>query len=170
MREILLSKKGKNRGKYVALVDDDVYENLNIYNWRCTSINGYTYAVRSFKDENGKCRVLSMHREIMKNPKGFLVDHWDRNGLNNQKINLRVSTKSQNNSNRRSMVGSVSKYLGVSLYKKTKKWVAFISHSGLNKNIHLGYHNTEEGAALAYNDAALKYHGEFANLNIIQNI
>jgi len=108
-----------------------------------------------------------MHREIMNPEDNFVIDHIDKDGLNNQKSNLRKATVSQNNSNRRSQVGSKSKYLGVSFYKKTSKWVAFISYGGRNKNKHLGYHKTEKEAALAYNNAALKYHGEFANINKI---
>jgi len=55
------------------------------------------------------------------------------------------------------------KYLGVSYNRKYIR--AKISVNG--KNINLGYFKTEIDAAIAYNEAAIKYHGEFANLNKI---
>lgn len=58
-----------------------------------------------------------------------------------------------------------SKYVGVSRVGDNK-WKAYISVN--KKRINLGNHNTEVGAAIAYNEAALKYFGKNANLNIIQ--
>ena len=37
----------------------------------------------------------------------------------------------------------------------------------IKKEIHLGHFKTKEEAAIAYNNAAIKYHGEFASLNVI---
>lgn len=61
-----------------------------------------------------------------------------------------------------------SKYVGVTIAdkKRNKKWMARIVVD--KKTIHLGKFYTEEEAALAYNEAALKYFGENARLNIIE--
>lgn len=59
-----------------------------------------------------------------------------------------------------------SKYKGVCFAKFFKKWKADIQ---VNKKVyHLGYYENELDAAKAYNDAALKYFGEFACINIIE--
>lgn len=58
-----------------------------------------------------------------------------------------------------------SQYLGVSWFKRDACWKAFIYVD--KKQKHLGYYQSEIDAARAYNVAALKYHGEFARLNII---
>lgn len=113
-----------------------------------------------------------MHAVIM-NTVGTekLVDHKDHNGLNNQKSNLRVCTKSENMANRYSVKGSSSSFLGVSMYvdkrniKKNIKWVANIRKN--NKTTFLGYFQSEIEAAKAYNKKAKELHGEFARLNII---
>lgn len=90
-------------------------------------------------------------------------------GLNNQKSNLRNCTQKQNNANKLNTCNL--NYLGVSFYnpkrKKAKPFRATIWVEG--GNIHLGTFSTAEEAALAYNNAAIKYRGEFANLNIIEN-
>jgi hypothetical protein len=91
----------------------------------------------------------------------ILVDHKDNNGLNNQKYNLRVCTQWQNlrNSTRRS--NNTSGFKGVSRFRN--KWISRIRTD--EGRICLGTFNTPEEAAIAYDEAALKYHGEFANLN-----
>lgn len=63
------------------------------------------------------------------------------------------------------MKNSSSKYLGVGWHKVTQKWAAKIRVKGVDK--HLGVFMCEDKAALTYNKAAVRYFGEFANLNII---
>jgi len=94
------------------------------------------------------------------------VDHEDRNTLNDRIENLRAATHSQNMKNRGSARNSTSKYLGVNLNKALNKWAAGIRINKTRK--HLGYFLIEREAALAYNREAVRYHKEFANLNIIQ--
>lgn len=102
--------------------------------------------------------------------KGFLpkiVDHENRNTLDDRIENLRPADYSKNNKNRTSNKNSSSKYLGVyfTLHCKARNWCARIKGNGAY--LHLGYFLTEIEAALMYNKAAVKYHKEFANLNII---
>lgn len=82
-------------GKF-ALVDDDMFEELNKFSW---CLNG-GYAIRGYS-KNGKQAKLKMHRVIMNTPKGMDTDHIDNNKLNNQRNNLRVCTRSQNCMNRK---------------------------------------------------------------------
>lgn len=95
------------------------------------------------------------------------VDHKDRNRLNNYPDNLRDSTTSQNNANKGSYSGSVSKYKGVNFIhrgnKGKKRWQARIAFKGKRQS--LGYYHTDEDAARAYDVAAKKLHGAFAVLN-----
>ena len=107
-----------------------------------------------------------MHRELLPVPPGFETDHIDGNGLNNQKDNLRISTRSQNAANSKIRVGGSSEFKGVAWNKRCRKWRATI---GVERQVkHLGLFKIEEKAALAYNTAALKYFGEFARLNIVE--
>lgn len=88
-----------------------------------------------------------------------LVDHKNRNRLDNRRDNLRYATRSQNCINRLST--SKSGYRGV--YLVQGRWVAEIKYEKQRK--FLGGFTTKEKAAIAYNVAAIKYHGEFAILN-----
>lgn len=92
-----------------------------------------------------------------------MVDHIDRDSTNNKIENLRAATRSQNQKNRTSAKNSTSKHLGV--HQHCEKWQSAINING--KKVHLGSFKTEEEAAIAYNNAAVKYHGDFANINII---
>ncbi len=55
-----------------------------------------------------------MHRQIMDPPKGKVVDHKNRNRLDNTRINLRVCTHAENTQNARNIQGTYSRYKGVS--------------------------------------------------------
>lgn len=161
MKEIRLSKQGyKHSGDYVTIVDDDMFEYLNQYRWYALAGGGQFYAVRSFRNEDGKKCQRFMHREIMKTPDDLLCDHKDRNCLNNQRFNLRNCDKRQNSANRRAY--GTSKYLGVHL-KDGKYPIAQIRTNG--RQIYIGMFKTEEEAARAYDRKALEVFGEFANLN-----
>jgi hypothetical protein len=117
-----------------------------------------------------KGKHIYEHKVIFLWHKGYLpkvVDHEDTNRLNNNIENLREATRRQNNCNRSSAKGSSSKYLGVHKIIGRNAFQAAIRVN--RKPIHLGNFKSENEAALAYNRGAVKYHGEFANLNIISN-
>jgi hypothetical protein len=84
-----------------------------------------------------------------------IVDHKDRNSLNNNIENLRELTNSQNlrNSDKRKKGSSI--YKGVSWHKQAKKWIAYFYIN--NKLNHLGLFENEDDAGQAVNDAIRKY-------------
>ena len=95
-------------------------------------------------------------------PKEY-IDHINCVRDDNRWENLREANRSQNNSNVKPRKNSLSKYKGVSWHKKNASWRARISVN--NNSIALGYFSSELEAAKAYNEAAKKYHGEYAYLN-----
>lgn len=156
----------------VALVDDEDYEWLSQWKWYVIkkTVKGKFYgfyAARTvrFLKSNGKLvkRTIFMHREILETPDGFLTDHIDHNGLNNQRVNLRIALPFQNQGNRLGNRLSKSQYKGVSWHKEKHKWQSKIKTKVKIK--HLGYFESEIDAALAYDKAAKEVFGEFAYLN-----
>lgn len=146
----------------VALVDDEDFEYLNQWKWHAHREVNNIYAFRTPKYNE----VIRMHRVVLNvTDKNIEVDHRDRNGLNNQKYNLRKATHAQNGANRRPSKNSTSKYLGVYWSRERNRWCASISKN--YKTYLIGRFITEEEAALAYNKKAIELHGEFANLNQI---
>lgn len=76
--------------------------------------------------------------------------------------NWRWATRTQQNINQRLSVTNKSGYRGV-CKRPDGKWWAYIRYQ--KRTIHLGYFAIPEEAAVAYNIAALKYHGKDAMLN-----
>ena len=149
------------QGKF-AQVDDADFEWLSQWKWH---FNG-RYAAR--RDYDGvlrgtKGKMVFMHRQINKTPAGFDTDHRDGNKLNNQRYNFRTVTEHQNGMNISPWHGN--KYKGFYFDKKRNVFQVRIKY--MYKFIYLGHRETELDAALLYNEGALKYHGEFARLNII---
>jgi hypothetical protein len=99
----------------------------------------------------------------MNEPAGLLVDHRNGIGLDNRRANLRLATNSQNGCNKPKKKNTSSQFIGVSFHKKAGKWACFIRNKG--RRTWLGSFESEIDAARAYDEAAKKYHGEFARLN-----
>lgn len=95
---------------------------------------------------------LIMKKHFGETPKGMVIDHIDRNGLNNCKSNLRFITLSNSMLNtRKRLRPTTSKYKGVYFHKISNKWASSF------KNKHLGLFETEELAFKAYKKASKDY-------------
>lgn len=156
MREIPLTQG------YVALVDDEDYEEVSRFRWYVRVNKQYAYASRKIK-VGGKWVEVHMHRVLLNAQDGMVVDHIDGNGLNNLKGNLRLATISGNNHNSRIRKDNTSGYKGVHWNSRASKWRAEIRLNGKVK--FLGYFDDPIEAAKTRDKAAVELHGEFAKLN-----
>lgn len=153
MKNITLTNGG------CSLVSDEDFDEVSKYKWyRKRGENKREDAVRTTDG-------VKMSRFIMNPPKDMVVDHADGNTLNNMRENLRICTQAENGRN--SLIKTnTSGMRGVHWHKGAKKWVAKISVDYERK--FLGYFDSLGDAGRAYNEAAKKYHGEFAKLNYIE--
>lgn len=157
----------------VAIVDADDFDELSKYKWFAQrkpqkGFPDYFYACRQERSEGGKGRrqrVVMMHNQIMPPPPGMVVDHRNRNGLDNRKENLRHATNSQNMQNKRYRDKGLPR--GVSKIKISGRFRARIRDNGVL--ISLGCFDTAEEAARAYDKASLMLHGEFGIRNFAAN-
>lgn len=157
MKEIPLT-----RGKS-AIVDDGDYDHVmnSNYKWYAMKKDEVYYAYGVNKSDDS--RIL-MHRLILNfPPRG--IDHIDRNGLNNSRSNLREASQTQNLGNSKIHKNNKCGFKGVYYEVESGKYRARIcfNHQGHC----LGRYDNPEEAAKAYNNAAQKYFGEFARLNIL---
>jgi hypothetical protein len=149
MREIVLTNG------MITQVDDCDFALLSKRKWQAKQGQNTWYAVRSDH--------VRMHRLILDAPSGIEVDHIDGNGLNNQRCNLRLATKDQNQHNSVIRSDNTSGLKGVHLDKRSGSWVAQITVRG--KTLHLGCFVKAKDAARRYDDKARELFGGFAKTN-----
>lgn len=138
-------KKVKLTQNKYAVVDDDDFERINKNKWYyCTT----GYARRSKYLPKYKSKGILMHREITKAKDDQLVDHINRDRLDNRKSNLRLVNDSLNGLNRKTQVNNTSGYRGVYWSKQKNKWQAVISIE--KKRVHLGFFKDKKKAHIAY--------------------
>ncbi len=152
----------------VALVDEEDYERLLSFKWYAwiNPPRSTFYAVRSIRIHGKKsAQRIYMHRVITDAQRGEIIDHINRNSLDNRRANLRRVSQHQSTLNRRLLMASnTSGFRGVTPRRRGRAWYAQITVN--YRNIYLGTFDSPEEAAVAYDAAALKYYGpEFAQLN-----
>ena len=140
------------QGKF-ALVDNDMFDCLNQFNWYC---NAQGYAVREQSLGNNKSRIIRMHRLINQTPNEMDTDHIDRDRLNNQKVNLRTVTHQQNMFNLTLAKNNKSGIRGIGWHTESKKWRAYIQIK--RKSIHLGLFFNLKDAIKVRQQAEQIYH------------
>lgn len=143
----------------IATVDAVDVEKVNSCNWSLHR-GGEGKPVYARGKPYWSSSKVYMHRLILCFP-FFEVDHKNGNGLDNRRCNLRAAINGGNQCNRRG-VGGASKHKGVYLNRQGK-WCAQIAKC--RQRYCLGTFDSEVEAAIAYNDAAIRLHGEFAKLN-----
>lgn len=161
----------KTTNNFEVIVDKEDLDNLSKHKWYASS-DGYTHYALTTLKLNGrgktgkpKYKRISIHRMLLNAKKGQIIDHINRNGLDNRKANLRFCTIAQNTMN------SVNKTLlrGVFFIKDEAKivngnrWQAAIRENGKTKI--LGVFKNPIDAAIEWDIAARHHHKEFANLN-----
>jgi hypothetical protein len=139
---------------FYAYVDAADYEWLSQWTWHL--YNGY-----AGRREKGK--LIFMHRQIARPPKGMVVDHHNRNRMDNTRANLRVCTPQENGRNKGKRAGASSRFVGVFYCKASGKWRAHIWFEG--GYVSIGYFTDEVEAARAYDRKAVELFGATARLN-----
>jgi hypothetical protein len=163
--------KSPKYGEKIVLFDDEDYNLINNYKWYINFVRGKFYVI-SVKRKNNVVSQYKIHRVILGvTNSNIKIDHINNDGLDNRKINLRIATVAENSRNVGANKTSTTGYKGVYLYKNNNKnrgkYTATLRYN--SKKIFGGYFATAELAALKYNELSLKYHGNFAYLNIIPN-
>lgn len=136
------------KNEKVVFIDEEDHDKIKHLSW----IYDGSYVVHS-SWINHRSIKLYLHRFIMEAKAGQIVDHINRNKLDNRRANLRFVTKSQNNRNANKRIDSTQPFRGIEL-KPSGKWAAKISRGGVS--YHLGLYETAEQASLAYQKAVEK--------------
>jgi hypothetical protein len=136
----------------IIIVDDSITETVD---WAKCKIqkngrNSYVLAGSTY-----------LHSIVLGSKRGQMVDHINRNGLDNRRVNLRLCTYGQNRQRAIQTIAPNSGYRGVK--QQRHRWMARIWANG--KLHYLGMFGTADEAAKVYDEAARARFGEYAYTN-----
>ncbi len=143
------------------IIDIEDVPLVTSYNWFSKKSGSYFYAYAHHEHDK---KVL-LHRLVLNAKSTDVVDHKNRNTLDNRKTNLRICSKAENNRNsKKNIRGTSSIYKGVTK-RPSGRFGVYINYN--KKPLCLGTYDTEKEAAIVYNNKAVELFGEYANLNKI---
>lgn len=149
-------------GKIIAYakVDDEDLERLSKFRW---NMGGWGYVVAS-GHRIAKGLIVRLHREVLglERGDGKVVDHINRDRLDNRKANLRLANNSQNAHNAISWAHNTSGHRGVCWDKSSNSWKVQVKING--KNLHVSRHKSLEDAVEAARQARAAIHPSFQPL------
>lgn len=129
------------------LCDIEDWERLKNHHWH---LNAVGYAASGTTDKS-----MLFHKEVT-GTKSEIIDHINRNKLDNRKENLRIADKRINTINRELQPNNTTGHKGVYLDKRYNTWFARITVLG--ETIHLGTYKTKEEAIRARIEGEEKYY------------
>jgi AP2 domain len=141
-----------------AIVDAADFDWLNQWNWRAK----WGVTTKSFYAARG-LETIYMQRQILDCKENEQADHRNHDTLDNRRGNLRKCTCAENRRNNRMYVTNTTGFRGVSWCEEERGFLAQICAGEMR--LRLGVFKTVVEAAKAYDKAAGKLHGEFAQLN-----
>lgn len=164
--------KHQKFGEFKTIIDPSDVLSVSEHIWtvsvRDLKKYGRVYFHAHIRQPDGSLKTVELHRFIMGDPDGMMVDHREpEETLNNRRSNLRVATHKENTRNSRKQAPAFSGYKGVSIERKSNCLVVTIRTDEGRKR-ERGFPVTPEGeiaAARRYDELALQYHGEFARTN-----
>lgn len=106
-------------------------------------------------DSKRKRGYTALHRWIMGDPVGLMIDHINRNTLDNRRVNLRAVTAEGNNQNVKVRRDNKTGYRGVTTHARGG-FIAKLKVMG--KEIYLGKYSTPEEANETVTSARSVYH------------
>ncbi len=131
--KVILLTKGRQ-----TLVDDIDYPELSKYKWQFN--NGY--AIRNTGPRANR-RKIYLHRSLFHSiPQGKIIDHKDRDKLNNQRTNLRLATRGQNAVNTINRRNNKTGFSNASWDKRLKKYKATYTYN--QKEVYLGLYENPQ--------------------------
>ena len=156
--------ESKVYGIIIVKIDKNDLEKCSKLTWHYAKNKDSKYIQTRIKG-----KMIKLHRYIMNiNNSNLVVDHINRNPLDNRKSNLRICSYKENSFNKSIRVDNTSGIAGVSFHKINKKWKAKIKYNNLT--IHLGYFEDINEALINRRVAEEILFGEYSPNEKLENI
>ena len=159
---VYVTLKYKNETS-TMICDLEDWERLKDYLWVKIKSGGYAGTNATI---DKKHTIIKFHQLVMGQKKGFIIDHINRNPLDNRKENLRFVTPTGNMLNRTLSANNKSGYPGVSWRKESHRWRATITLN--NKQVNLGNYLVLEDAIKARKEAEEKYYKPLLEIELYE--
>jgi len=165
MIKIITNRKGE---KFEILYDEQDAHLFEEYAYYIVKGKYTNYVMRNKSMKLGKRRIIRLHNDIMKNPKGMVVDHLNKNGLDNRRENLEIVSNMENVA-RGDLGISRTGLRGVSFDKTSKKNPFQVTAWVEGKQKHLGRRPTRISAARLHDEVVEKIDGNSSRSNKVRN-
>lgn len=164
--------ESETHGTFTALIDEEDWDKVKDYKWRIDKPSTRPrYGPYVIGYDRVSKKDVKLHRLIMDAPEGLLVDHANRNGLDNRRDNLSLCTPSENQANRIHNHSNKAGLKGVRIGKSGMFCARLFLRKPTRRSFESGYiYTTPEEAGEAYNELAIQHLGaEYALLNDVEN-